>query len=50
MNILSKIIKGLSSLLPSNLEKQRQEKYLNEATSIIDLEMRMREIDRRHSY
>lgn len=50
MNMITKFIKSLSFLLASNAEKQRNEKYLNEATSIIDLEMRMRELERNHSY
>lgn len=43
---MRKTVTKLRQLLASTHVRVREEKYLNEATSIIDLEFRQREIDR----
>lgn len=43
---LKEIINNMIEFLSYDWQKEKEENYLNESTSIMDLEMRMREIER----
>lgn len=45
-NILSKFLNKLSTVFTFDYEKKRVEEYLNQSTSIIEVESKMREIER----
>lgn len=45
-NILNKFLNKLSSVFTYDYEKKRVEEYLNQSTSIIEVESKMREIER----
>lgn len=50
MKLISNFLNKLSSLFTFDYEKKRVEEYLNQSTSIIEVESKMREIERGRYY